>query len=191
MGYLDYIAEIEAEERSDEEILAASIGDPALFEVLVDRYQDAFVRNVRKVLGNREEVIDVVQEAFTKIYMNASRFKKVEGAKFSSWAYKILFNTSFTYYQKLKKKEGNTTMLEDEIWDIIPDINVEDLGKKTVRDSVARAISKMPEGLARMLTLHFIEDRPQKEIAEMEGISVSAVKTRIHRAKKIFKGIHE
>jgi len=47
--------------------------------------------------------------------------------------------------------------------------------------------SKMPKHLAKVLHLHFIEGSPHKEIAEKEGVSVSAIKTRVHRAKKEFK----
>ena len=201
MGYLDTEELIEARDgtglvvsdqdpRSDEEVLLLSIDDPRHFEVIVDRYHAPFARNVRKILGSREEVDDVVQEAFTKIYFNAHRFEKVEGAKFSSWAYKILLNTSFTYYKKLKRKEDFHARIDDEIWEIIPDVNANDLQKKEVRDTVIRALSRMPEPMARILSMHFIEDRPQAEIAEIEGVSISAVKTRIHRAKKEFKKIN-
>ena len=174
-------------ELRDEEVLALSIDKPALFGLLVDRYQAAFIRKVQKVIGHREEVVDVVQETFTKIYLNASKFKTQEGAQFSSWAYKILLNTTFTHYQKYKRENEKSTKLEAEIWDIIPDFSVESLEKRGIRDVVATVLARMPESLARVLTLYFIEDKPQKEIAEIEGVSVSAVKTRIPRAKREFK----
>jgi len=47
----------------------------------------------------------------------------------------------------------------------------------------------MPKNLSRVLSLHFIERRPQKQIAQMENLSVGAVKTRIYRAKKEFKKV--
>ena len=193
MQYLDISNQeegVKPEEMSDEKVLALSIKEPRHFEIIVDRYQAAFTRNARKVLGNREEVDDAVQEAFTKIYMNASRYEPVEGAKFSSWAYKILFNTTFTHYKKLKRVDESGAKLDEEIWALIPDAKESDFEKLTARDLIARTIAKMPEPLAKILTLHYLEDRPQKEIAEMEGVTVSAVKTRIHRAKKEFKKIN-
>ena len=69
-------------------------------------------------------------------------------------------------------------------------MNVEDLNKKSIRDEVASILSRMPTHLARMLHLHFIEDKSQADIAEEEDMSVSAVKTRVHRAKKEFKKIN-
>jgi len=55
-----------------------------------------------------------------------------------------------------------------------------------MRDYVASFLSRMPAQLARPLSLHFIDEYSQKEIAEMEGTTVSAVKTKIYRAKREF-----
>jgi DNA-directed RNA polymerase specialized sigma24 family protein len=56
-----------------------------------------------------------------------------------------------------------------------------------MRDYVASFLSKMPSQLSRPLRLHFIEEYSQKEIAEMEGSTVSAIKTKIYRAKREFE----
>jgi len=175
------------QEKRDEEILFASIKKPALFEVLVDRYQEAFARKVRSILGNREEIDDIVQETFVKIYLNASRFQVREGASFKSWGYKILINTTFTYYQKLKKDDGALVRVEKEIFELFPDTNLPD---KELHDMVASVLVRMPKHLAKALKLHFLLGMPQKEIAVLEGVSVSAIKTRVHRAKKEFRKIN-
>src|SRR3989344_3515123 len=99
--------------RRDEEILYASVKRPRFFEVLVDRYTDPFHNKVRGIIGNREEVDDIVQEAFVKIYLNARRFKVQEGASFKSWAYKILINTCLTKAKKLGKERGRTAFDDD------------------------------------------------------------------------------
>ena len=52
------------------------------------------------------------------------------------------------------------------------------------------ALAKLPETAARVLRLQFIEGKTQEEIAAIEGSSVPAVKTRVHRAKKLFKDIY-
>jgi len=174
-------------EMEDEKILALSVESPDFFSILIKRYEVAFLRKARSILGNREEVKDVVQETFTKIYLNAGKFQVQEGAKFSSWAYKILINTTLTQYQKLKKIRGGEASFDDEIWQLIPDASKSDLEKLEVRDMVARVISHMPEPLAKVLTLYFIKGLSQKEIAEQENTTVSAIKTRVHRAKKEFK----
>ena len=72
--------------RADEELLKLSLEDPRYFSMIVDKYQDAFFRAAVRVVKQKEEAEDIVQEAFTKIYMNAPKFQKQEGASFKSWA---------------------------------------------------------------------------------------------------------
>jgi len=170
----------------DEELLYASVKKPALFETLVDRYEEAFKRKVRGVIGAREEVDDIVQEAFVKIYLNASKFEVQEGASFKSWAYKVLLNTTFTHYQKLKKENGAIVTVEQDVYESFKDTNVPD---KETNEFVVSVLCRMPKHLGKVLRLHFLDGMPQKEIAALEGVSISAIKTRIHRAKKEFKKI--
>lgn len=170
----------------DEVVLERSIEYPALFRVLVERYQEAFLRKAESIIHSREEAEDIVQETFTKIYFNARRFKTVEGASFKSWGYKILVNTTFTHYQKLKKKGGNLIELDPEFYETLPDpANYRE--EDVMRDYVASFLSKMPAQLARPLRLHFLEEYSQKEIADMDNTTVSAVKTKIYRAKREFE----
>lgn len=177
-------------EYTDEELLTLSLSHPNLFGVLVARYQDAFLRKVESILHNREESEEVVQEAFTKIYLYAGKFKKVEGASFKSWAYRIVVNTALTRYQVLKKRREVTAELDPEFYEMLPDLRNEK-EEHEIRDVVISVLARMPTQMARALRLHIIERRPQEEVAAMEGVSVGALKTRIHRAKKEFKVIAE
>ncbi len=175
------------EDKSDEEILALSMRYPSVFAVLVDRYQKPFTRKAEHILKNREDAEDVVQETFTKIYMYAGKFSVVDGASFSSWAYKILLNTAFTRYQKMKKVRDNTIPMEPELYETIAGDAGPAYEEREMKEQVSTTIAQMPEALGRILRLHFLDDMSQKEIADREGISLSAVKTRVHRAKKEFK----
>ena len=76
-------------EAKDEEILALSQIEPDIFELIIARYESAFIRKAKSILTNDEDAQDVVQEAFVKIYVAGKRFKVVEGASFSSWGYKM------------------------------------------------------------------------------------------------------
>ena len=87
----------------DDVILKKSVANPALFSILIDKYQLPFVRKAIGIVHSKEEAEDIVQEAFTKIYLNAKKFKKQPGIEFKSWAWRILVNTSLTHYRKLKK----------------------------------------------------------------------------------------
>lgn len=177
----------ENQEMSDEDVLALSQERPSLFTALVDRYQDAFYRKAQHVLGHREEVEDVVQETFTKIYLHAGKFKKQPGASFKSWAYKILLNTCFSHYQKLKRDGIKTQVLESELFEAIPDTSRSPIEERDLRESIIMTLSRMPKHLSRVLTMQFLEGKSQREIANREGISEVAVKTRVYRAKQEFK----
>ncbi|MBL7045769.1 MAG: RNA polymerase sigma factor [Parcubacteria group bacterium] len=192
MGLLDnHDNEFIAEDKSDEEILAESVKDPRHFRVLIERYQEAFVRKAEGVLHSHEDAEDVAQETFSKIYLNAARFQVMEGASFKSWGYKILMNTSFTKYQKLKRDRGAIAPIDPEFYEALPDTLSRQFEKEEVSDYLVSILSKMPEHLRRVLELHFIDGRPQQEVAEIEGVSVGAVKTRVHRAKEAFKKIED
>jgi len=171
---------------SDEEILRLSQSNPDAFGVLVDRYEDAFLRKARSILYSKEDAEEVVQDAFTRIYVYAHKYQAQEGASFSSWAYAILTRLAFTRYQKLRKHQGRTQELEPETYERIADETtfIEDL---SIRSEVLVALSRIPEAASRVLRLQFIEGKTQEEIATHEGATVSAVKTRVHRAKKLFK----
>jgi len=72
---------------------------------------------------------------------------------------------------------------------MIPDLKSKEFEKHSVADYIASIVTRLPEDLSRALTLHFLEGLPQAEVAKREGVSVGAIKTRIHRAKKAFRSI--
>lgn len=181
----------EAAEWQDEDVLAASMHTPSLFALLVRKYQEPFMRKAIGIVKTKEEAEDVVQVAFTKIYLNASKFKKQEGATFSSWGYRILINTALTHYAKKKKEWGVRAELEPEILELIPDKNLRQFEKKEFTDEVASVLTRMPPLFSRALTAFFIEGKTQEEIAEAEGVSVGAIKTRVHRAKDEFRRVYK
>jgi RNA polymerase sigma-70 factor (ECF subfamily) len=153
----------------------------------VRRYEKAFLRKARKVLWSEEDVEDVVQETFTKIYLNASRFKKVEGASFKSWGYTILMNTAYTKYHKKKTELSRTADIPLEQYESLPDMTHKESFGLEMPDTVFSIFAKMPEHLARVLELHFLKQLPQQLIADREGVAVGTIKTRVHRAKAQFR----
>ncbi len=173
----------------DEELLRLSIESPSVFGVLVERYQAPFLRKAYRVLRNQEDAEDVVQEAFTKIYVNAARFQSQEGATFGSWGYKILLNTCYTFHQKRKRISGKRVYMEDELFYNLSEKKDEEK-EMELGDLVATLLSQLPKNLHRVLHLHFIMGYKQQEIADMEGETVGAIKTRVFRAKQELKKIY-
>lgn len=171
---------------SDEAILARVQREPWLFSVLLDRYQDAFLRKTKHIIFNELDAEEVVQDAFTKIYINAHKFEVRPGAKFSSWAYTILINTALTRYQKCVKEGKRTILLEQEYLEQLGEMK-EHSGFQGERDAIDRILAKMPTHFARVLRLHYLEHWSHKDIADETGESVGAIKARIHRAKAEFR----
>ena len=174
--------------KSDEEILERSVTNPRLFEYLVDRYQEAFLRKALYILKDKEAAVDAVQDAFVKMYRNAARFTPEPGAGFKSWGYRILVNTCFTAYKKRKNEGVFLRDLEPEFQELVADRRVmEEQEHELNRDEVRSFLQKLPDGLSLPMRLHFLEGKPHADVAKAMGISEGAVRARVHRAKAELK----
>lgn len=171
---------------TDEEVFSKSFAEPKLFEIIVERYEDAFLRKAKTIVRSEELAKDIVQDAFVKMYLYGRKYKPQEGARWSSWAYKILINTCFAYHQKLKKDNQFSTAFTDEIEAVTPDESAHD-GHTSDREYITSLIDLLPETFARILRLYVIDGKDYAEIAAAEDLSVGAVKTRMHRAKAALK----
>lgn len=193
VGMSNYLTEEgdTAPQYSDEQLLAESLRHPSLFALLVKKYEAPFTRKAFSIVRDDHAAEDIVQEAFTKIYLNAKKFKVVEGATFSSWAYRILVNTALTHYAKRKREFGVRTDLEPEILEILPDKDLRQFEKKEFEDEVVSVLVRMPKPLADALADFMLKGKSQEEIAMAEGVTVGAIKTRVHRAKLEFKKIYK
>lgn len=176
----------DTESWEDERLLAESQNKPWLFAILVERYEAPFLRKVRGVIRNPLDAEEVVQDAFTKIYVNASKYEPQSGAKFSSWAYRILLNTAFTRYQKLIKEGQRFSALDPEFEQLVGEKS-EHSGFDEKQDGVERILKRIPGHFAYVLRLHYLERWSHQDIADETGENVGTVKARIHRAKAAFR----
>ncbi len=176
---------------SDAEILARSHKESEFFAILVRRYEAALLRRARMILKSPEDAEEAVQDAFTKMYLYADKYHPQEGATFSSWAYTILNRVAYTKYRAKMTEFGKRAELLPEHYESLPDTRSEFLEDLSLRSEVLAALSKIPEAAAKILRLQFIEGKTQEEIAESEHLSIPAVKTRVHRAKKLFKQTYD
>ena len=186
-SYLDDNNPQSSQEMKDEEILKASRDEPALFEILVEKYHEPLMRAAWRVVRGREEAEDIVQEAFVKMYKNAHKFEKQEGIEFKSWAYKVTINTAITHYRKLKRGEflSEDPSIYQEAGQELADSRI--FTKTDARSAVADTLEQMPEHLRTVLQHYYMEDKSYRTIADEEGISISTLKMRLFRAKKLFK----
>lgn len=173
-------------ELSDEAILGMSNAKPWLFSVLLERYQDAFLRKAMSIIHNSQDAEEIVQDTFTKMYVHAHTFNPVEGAKFSSWAYRILMNTAFTAYQKRIKQGARFQNIDPEFEQFVADKS-HTVAVTEVQDGVERILARIPGHFAYVLRLHYIERWSHQDIALETGEAVGTIKARIHRAKAAFR----
>jgi RNA polymerase sigma-70 factor (ECF subfamily) len=176
---------------SDAEVLTRSQKEPDLFALLVRRYEAALLRRARTILKSPEDAEEAVQDAFTKMYLYADKYHAQEGASFSSWAYTILNRVAYTKYRAKSIERGRRAELLPEHYESLPDARAEFLEDLSIRNEVIAALALLPETAAKILRLQFIEGKSQEEIARAEDLSIPAVKTRIHRAKKLFKQVYD
>ncbi len=176
---------------TDAEVLRRSQREPELFVILVRRYEAALLRRANRILWSPEDAEEAVQDAFTKMYLYADRYSPQEGATFSSWAYTILNRVAYTKYVARRKEGGQRAELLPEHYESLADEHAEFVEDLSIRSEVLAALAKIPETAAKILTLQFIEGKTQEEIAEAEDLSIPAVKTRVHRAKHLFKKIYD
>ena len=100
-------------------------------------------------------------------------------------------NTAFTVYRKKQKETARNAAISPEMYESLPDTVHEESFGLELSDVVISVFAKMPEQLSRVLSRHFIQQVPQQAIADEEGVSVGAIKTRVHRAKAQFRELQE
>ncbi len=183
---LGIITTDDAEDWEDEQILAESQSSPWLFSVLVKRYQNPFMRKARSIIFNPLDAEEVVQDAFTKIYVHADKYQSQTGAKFSSWAYRILMNTAFTRYQKVVKDGQRFSHIDPEYEQLFGEQNNHS-GFEDRRDGIERILERLPGHFSFVLKLHYLEHWSHQDIADETGENVGTIKARIHRAKASFR----
>ncbi|MEK7163113.1 MAG: RNA polymerase sigma factor [Patescibacteria group bacterium] len=178
-------------EERDEDVLSASFKYPYLFELLVERYEEAFIRKAKSVVRNDEAARDIVQDTFVKIYIYGKKFRPMEGARFSSWAYKVLMNVCFNWYKKMKRERQFFSVLDEDMEAVLPHDDRDERAQKLDRDYLESMFAHLPETFARILRLYVVDSKDYKQIAEVEGVSEGAIKTRMHRARAELRKISE
>lgn len=194
MGLLDLFKKEDEDLKDlrDEDILVLSVDKPELFRFIIRRHEKAFLRKAQTILPNTADAEDALQETFVKIYKAAGKFEEVEGAKFTSWAYKILINTSITKYHSIKRHRMNTVNISPEMEAVVYDLD--DIKKheaKLDKDYFLSISKDLPELLKRTVTLCTVEGLTYKEVAELEDVSEGVIRTRLHRARILLKDKHK
>ena len=170
-------------EDDEDRVITAQIvaGQKELFRLLVKRHERAVYGMGMSFFRNAEDASDFSQEVFLKTFRNLSRF---EGrARFSTWLYKIAYNTAIN---SVTRKKEYQSLTEDEI--VSGDDTPEHaLLKRLARDAVLEAIETLPERFKMCVDLFFFYDRSYQEIEVITGYPVNTIKSHVFRAKKLLR----
>ena len=173
--------------RSDEDLIKyAAGGNERSFEEIVSRYQQAVFNTIYRYTGSREDVQDLAQEVFIKVWRNAGKFKGE--SKFSTWLYRIVVNHCLNYRRKRRHQHVSLDDLAEK-GDTPEPLKVKPDHEQTrVVELVRAAVDGLPERQRMALVLSQYEGRSYKEIAEIMKVSVSSVESLIFRARRALRG---
>lgn len=158
-------------------------GDANAFAVLVDRYKDMVYALTLRMLKNREEAEEVAQDTFIKMYKSLSKFKG--DSKFSTWVYKIAYNTSLDRLKKNKKYINNVAIdefTEHQVKTI--DNALQALEHQERAEAIKHCISLLPGDDSFLLTLYYYEEQSLEEIAKAMSLTANNVKVKLFRSRK-------
>ena len=154
----------------------AAEGDISAFETLVRHHQLAVVRVCVNLLGDDHAAQDAAQDTFFTAWRAIGRFRG--DAKFSTWLYRIATNRCL---KELKRRSAATEPMPE-----LPSVEGlphEHLEAAERLAAVAAAVRRLPAEQQAPFLLREVEELPYNEIADVLGVSVSAVKSRIYRAR--------
>lgn len=159
------------------------LGEVNAFAALVDRYKDMIFTLAIKMVKNREVAEEVSQDTFIKIFNSLSKFKG--DSKFSTWIYKIGYNTCLDYLKKNKKEEHNVVIDELKGYVVKTTTNalsiLEDQERK---QDIQNCLNLLPSEESFLLTLFYFEDQNLNEIGKIMDISANNVKIKLFRSRK-------
>jgi RNA polymerase sigma-70 factor (ECF subfamily) len=158
-------------------------GDTASFNCLLDRYSRPVHSLIFRLVRNKEDAEELTQDVFMKVFRSLGAFKGE--SSFSTWIYKIAYHTAIS---EIRKKKYEFLAIDDTL---IADVPEEKLSGTFDTDNESEAISRLNRALAKLLPdeqaiilFYYTEEKKVEDIASITGLSLSNVKTRLHRIRK-------
>lgn len=177
---------------SDEELLRRSRaeGDAAAFESLVHRYETELFSYLRRYLGSAEMAEDVFQATFLQVHLKKEQFE--EGRRFRPWLYTIATNQAIDAQRRNRRHRmvslDNRTGGEDDVGSLVEMLSGaertadEQMESEEAKAWVRSAVDELPDGLKQALLLVYHKGMKYREAADVLGIPVGTVKSRLHAA---------
>jgi RNA polymerase sigma-70 factor (ECF subfamily) len=177
---------------SDERLVAvAKLGDRSAFAELWKLHSKSAFTKVYQITKNRADTEDVMQDTWIKAFIHLNTF---DGrAKFSTWLTRIAINSALMVLRKRRSRpEASLESTDGETWQIreivdkTKDVEEQYLNREGV-ERLRRAICRLNPQLRAVVEIQQSEDGQVKEIAELAGISTSAAKSRLSRARTVLR----
>ncbi|HKP36368.1 MAG TPA: sigma-70 family RNA polymerase sigma factor [Pyrinomonadaceae bacterium] len=178
-----------ADERTDDALVAAAAaGDEEAFEKLFERHRRQVARIAGRFFGQRDQIEEIIQDAFTKVYFALHTYHGTHEASFRAWLAQITVNACYDHLRRARRRPelalGELT--ENESEDITTQLRAArgDVERALVsKDLASKLLARLSAEDRLVLTLLDVEGFSVAEIAEMTSWSVSKVKVRAHRAR--------
>jgi len=181
--------------KSDEELIGLFIGqrDVGAYEEILKRYQDKIYGLALRITRNPTDAEDILQEVFLTLTRKIDTFRGE--SKFSSWLYRIAVNASYMHLRGEKKHETDVSLEDyapyDEKGTLMGRIASKDwtdrpdkvLFSKEALDIIEKAVNQLPESYRVVFHLRDVEGLSNEEVAEILGLSIPAIKSRLHRGR--------
>jgi len=170
--------------RADDEDIIRQVlnGERSAYALLVDKYKDRVFSLALSIVRNRELAEEIAQDVFVKAYRSLDKFRKKAG--FSTWIYRITYNTAVSETRKKKYKTYSIENMEQ------PD---DDPDKKEEKEEQYRLLEKAVSALAPeeklIITLYYFEEMKVEQISEITGLTVSNTKVKLFRIRNKLKEI--
>jgi len=159
-------------------------GNMNAFTFLVSRYQKLVVHITGRLIQRQDELEDVCQEVFLKVYQNLGKYRNE--CKLSTWIATIAYNTSINYLRKFKKGDevnpDDSAALRN-----LTDLNSVDYEKTDLHRYIREQIENLPVQYRTVLTLYHLEEFSYQEIEQITGMPEGTVKSYLFRAKALLK----
>lgn len=158
-------------------------GDTNTFAVLVDRYKDLVFTLALRMLKNREEAEEVSQDTFIKTFKSLGKFKG--DSKFSTWIYKITYNTCLDRIKKISRTYNTVAIdefTEHEVKTI--DNALDNMEQEERKQAIQDCLQLLPSEDSFLLTLYYFEELSLDEISKTIGLTPNNVKVKLFRSRK-------
>jgi len=162
-------------------------GNQTDFSLLVDRYKDRAFYMLRRMLKNEMDAEEALQDCFLKAYNGLHDFRK--DSQYSTWFYKITYNTALTILASKKRKLEQEMFSIDEEFDLgayDPEIYAT---TENVNQFIIKMIDKLPVRCALVIILFYLDGLAMNEISKVMGISLVNVKVLLHRSRNSLRDL--